>query len=1296
MSLVSKIKSRSLISLVVVVFIVIAGLIVRYQDNLTSTSTVASCEAPPIPKSLEAKLSNPTILSAISEGSENFESVSGQVEDLLNAYVVDRNFDELELILYQLAHQYGCDNSFPTREVIESVDSVATNRTNNNLFGEALNLNDTYLRITAQHENKTLYYEILLYRSWYLQRAGSSPMADDNLLTEALTLIDQVIEHKQSEHEQITTQLARLDEQHDELFASKQFDKLLELITERRSFELESMDRLSSSYDIGHALWIKTTILTKLGSIELALSTLKNAAEESTTASERLRNYGQIAGLAAKTGDIETWKFALKRALRAARSQDEEWNYPGNVLTTLDQTYLNHSYWASEATKLIRLPVTSITNPRHKKNLVWFLKTAGTHFLRQGDLKTVTDILEKIDEIKDEGHFTMEQEIDFIVSVDLPTKLIGNRQGESFARLLEIAKATYEYETPSDQDISNFQTIFSSFSLYGRASEIMPITNTFIDKIPIDQKATVSYILLLSNLGKYIFNAGEQELGLRFLRKSARLSKEKDFPGYELVSVMTNLSHAYKELEMYQEFEIVSSTLLEKLINKIDASPRSSQANVLFALEHCEALIFHYVSTNYNVQLLRKYINIARTLFSQINFDQIPAAPPSMNMEKFQHSSELELIWLDLIEMAVDKANYRGPDPTVLLDRLNALKDKLRAGRSLYLAGLLALALGDFDAAKWFWTLATKTNMKDSGHNALAMLSLVAKDYDNIIRILTDGANSDSQEDTLLTAIWNSKSQRTSYTDDVAKAFLMAQRNHDVGLISNSLKETLARSLSTQPELVQHHRFLERQKANLEFVLDTYLSDNQNELKIATSIQDQILEIGKELATSETRLRNVEPEYWNLVHSSPPSMSTVQTLLEDNEALVFFRLYENDPFDLNLKTLPGVQKIEDSVYPGFVWVITSEEITLQPLPQSAKYELPEMIYELRSTLDKSVATIGDISHYDTQLAHQLYQTVLGDVAGSITDKSRLIVVPSGVLFSLPFAALVTKHPETTPETFEDYREISWLANKYAISIMPSVQALVAARSVRHRQSTHQTFFGIGNPKLVGNSVAEGLGSIASIFKGSLEVDVDAINRLPRLPQSRQELELLSNVFGEEQSTIFSGKEATETNLKALDLTQFRTIAFSTHALVTGQLKGLEEPALVLTPPKKPSDLDDGLLVSSEVMELQLNADLIILSACRTAADDGTAYAKPLSGLAHAFMYAGAKALLVTHWAAESEASSRLTTKFGYYSTLPGIDASVALKKARQDLIYSDEPMYAHPMFWAVFFLVGDIGGSTEP
>ena len=157
------------------------------------------------------------------------------------------------------------------------------------------------------------------------------------------------------------------------------------------------------------------------------------------------------------------------------------------------------------------------------------------------------------------------------------------------------------------------------------------------------------------------------------------------------------------------------------------------------------------------------------------------------------------------------------------------------------------------------------------------------------------------------------------------------------------------------------------------------------------------------------------------------------------------------------------------------------------------------------------------------------------------------------------------------------------------------------------------------------------------------------------------------------------------------------MAFATHGLVAGQFKGLGEPGLVLTPPSDGSEADDGFLAASEIAQLKLDADWVILSACNTAAPDGTPGAEGLSGLAKAFFYAGSRALLVSHWEVDSGAAVQLTTAMlNATQDRPKIGRAEALRQSMLKLMEDEtNPHYAHPTFWAPFVVVGEGGSPTD-
>jgi CHAT domain-containing protein len=154
--------------------------------------------------------------------------------------------------------------------------------------------------------------------------------------------------------------------------------------------------------------------------------------------------------------------------------------------------------------------------------------------------------------------------------------------------------------------------------------------------------------------------------------------------------------------------------------------------------------------------------------------------------------------------------------------------------------------------------------------------------------------------------------------------------------------------------------------------------------------------------------------------------------------------------------------------------------------------------------------------------------------------------------------------------------------------------------------------------------------------------------------------------------------------------------FATHGLLANETsrfaQGTLEPALVLTPPQKSegggTEEDDGLLMASEVSALKLDADWVILSACNTAAGGSNAQ-EALSGLAQAFFFAGSRALLVSHWYVDSDATVTLITDlFGRLGRDRNLNRAEALRQAMLGLLKSNARA-AHPGYWAPFVVVGD-------
>jgi len=431
------------------------------------------------------------------------------------------------------------------------------------------------------------------------------------------------------------------------------------------------------------------------------------------------------------------------------------------------------------------------------------------------------------------------------------------------------------------------------------------------------------------------------------------------------------------------------------------------------------------------------------------------------------------------------------------------------------------------------------------------------------------------------------------------------------------------------------------------------------------------------LTQLDERIAREFPQYASLATPRPVPLSEIQALLRPDEAMVLW--------------LAGSRR-------SLIMAVRRDR-TLFARVDVPRAELNQAVRDLRKGLDPSeVTSLSDIPPFDTTKAHLLYNSIFAPIAPALDGARHVFLVPDAGLQSLPLGVLVTAPPSGPITEMKGYREVNWLASRYATTVLPSVGSLKSLRRFARTARASAPFLGIGDPLLEGHPGATRGVNLARLYSRGAVADADEVRKLPPLPDTADELTAMARTLGAQNGDLYLGPRATEAQVRGVDFRRYRVVAFATHGLMAGEFSDIGEPALVLTPPARATPDNDGLLTASEIAGLQLDADWVILSACNTAAADGAPGAEGLSGLARAFFYAGSRALLVSHWAVLSDAAVKLTTRMLRESSAdPALPRSEAHRRAMLALAADAEnPHYAHPMFWAPFVVVGEGGPSRLP
>lgn len=380
------------------------------------------------------------------------------------------------------------------------------------------------------------------------------------------------------------------------------------------------------------------------------------------------------------------------------------------------------------------------------------------------------------------------------------------------------------------------------------------------------------------------------------------------------------------------------------------------------------------------------------------------------------------------------------------------------------------------------------------------------------------------------------------------------------------------------------------------------------------------------------------------------------------------------PADVQAGLQPGealVMLVTDSEETA-VFAVTPSAMQVARVELNSR-QVRRLVEDLRRPLE---AKTGD---FDNTAAAALHDMLLKPVSATLAGAETLFLVKDGPLSTLPFAVL---KPEGAAGP--------WLVEKHALLTLPTVSALQAGTRTASELGKVR-LLGVGNPVLddLKRAAQEVSGGLVLRGLGDVTGSARSVQTLPSLPETGNELRHLAQALAPDAHTVLVREDATESRFLASRPENFDVLAFSTHAVIPGEVLETQEAAIVLTPeadgPTGNATTADGLLTTSEIASLDLDADWVVLSACNTAASGDSEGGNALSGLAKAFMMSGTGSLMVSHWYVDSKATEKLvtTTAANMGSGMPRHDA---LRKAMMEVMAM--PKHSHPRSWAPFVMVG--------
>ena len=456
---------------------------------------------------------------------------------------------------------------------------------------------------------------------------------------------------------------------------------------------------------------------------------------------------------------------------------------------------------------------------------------------------------------------------------------------------------------------------------------------------------------------------------------------------------------------------------------------------------------------------------------------------------------------------------------------------------------------------------------------------------------------------------------------------------------------------------------------------EAYEKSNQD---IITAIEPQFREKEGEFEVHVKMLREKYPLFAATKYPQPCDLA--ETALTKNEWVLAYHV-----------TDPGI----------IIYLTRGKEIKKALFKPISRGELDSLVLKFRKPLEIVPGKDNfdeKLKSFDLVAGKKLSDLLLSDILESLPEQIPLIVVPDDSLGMLPFEMLVLNNKGVI-KTDKDLPYVSgavFFGDRNLISYCQSVTALTLGRIYAKSKGKESGLLAIADPVFTekDDRTAKApkkqapTGVLASLYKrlGLMAAEDNELMgglKFPRLHLTGELAKALA-ALGKKNAKVYTGFEASKSNFLekiAPQLNRYDEVVFATHGYFGKDLPGIMEPVLVLTlvPPGT-----DGYLKMTEVMGLNMNADIVALTACQTGLGKRTA-GEGTMGMGRAFQYAGARSVLMSLWSVSELQSVNLVKSF-FRNMKDGKNKLEALALARGEI---RKKGFDHPFFWAGFILVGE-------